>query len=111
MIFSPQNVFSSAFSDVGAGFAVRANAWHYPEMVIYSQYTQRALVAHHRREFAVRKRLFGEGTLYDRIVTQEDIAAASRISVFPESRSCYPLCGKTPTPERLSPSTVNIRNF
>ena len=82
-----------AAHEVRENFAIRANAWHYPEMLIYSQRDRKSLVAHHRREIAVRSLLFADGTKYNEPVTQEKIAAASRINSFPEDPQCYPLCG------------------
>ena len=82
-----------AAHEVREHFAIRANAWHYPEMLIYSRRDRKSLVAHHRREVAVRSLLFADGTKYGEPVTQEKIAAASRINSFPEDPQCYPLCG------------------
>ena len=82
-----------AVHEVKANFAIRANAWHYPEMVMYSKRTPQALVNNFRREFAVRDSLFAAGTKYKEPVTHEKIAIASRISVIPEDPKCYPLCG------------------
>ena len=82
-----------AAHEVRENFAIRANAWHYPEMLIYSRRDRKSLVAHHRREVAVRSLLFADGTKYNEPVTQEKIAAASRIDSFPEDPQCYPLCG------------------
>ena len=82
-----------AAHEVRENFAIRANAWHYPEMLIYSRRDPKSLVAHHRRECAVRSFLFADGTKYNEPVTQEKIAAASRINSFPEDPQCYPLCG------------------
>ena len=74
-------------------FDVRANAWHFPEMIPFSQQTPEGLVNYSRREFAVRDHLFARGTEYARPVTVELIAEASRIPVLPEAPACYPLCG------------------
>ena len=82
-----------AAHEVRENFAIRANAWHYPEMLIYSRRDQKSLVAHHRREVAVRSLLFADGTKYNEPVTQEKIAAASRIDAYPDEPQCYPLCG------------------
>ena len=79
---------------VEGNFDVRANAWHFPEMIPFSQQTPEGLVNYHRREFAVRDHLFARGTKYARPVTVEMIAEASRIPVIPEAPACYPLCGK-----------------
>lgn len=83
-----------AVHEVSSGFAIRANVWHYPEMILYSQRTPKELVKNHRREFAVRNEIFKTGTAYDEPVTIEKIAAASRIATIPEDPECYPLCGK-----------------
>ncbi len=83
-----------AAHEVKANFAIRANAWHYPEMIIYSKRTPAQLTNHHRREFAVRQALFADGTKYAEPVTVEKISFASRINEFPEDPKCYPLCGK-----------------
>ena len=83
-----------AARSVKSGFEIRANAWHFPEMNFYTQRTPAELIAHYRRETAVRSSLFGEGTRYKELVTVEKISAASRINVFPEDPECYPLCGK-----------------
>ena len=88
-----QDALRFAVHPVKSGFAIRANAWHYPEMVMYSQRTPEVLIKHYRREAAVRQCLFGNGTRYKEPVTVEKIAEASRINVFPEDPKCYPLCG------------------
>ena len=69
-----------AAHEVKAHFAIRANAWHYPEMIMYSKRTMKTLTNHHRREFAVRSSMFQEGTKYKEPVTLEAIAIASRIN-------------------------------
>ena len=79
---------------VEGDFDVRANAWHFPEMIPFSQQTPEGLVNYSRREFAVRDFLFARGKEYARPVTVEMISAASRIPVIPESPECYPVCGK-----------------
>ena len=78
---------------VEGDFDVRANAWHFPEMIPFSQQTPEGLVNYSRREFAVRDHLFARGTKYARPVTVELISAASRIPVLPEAPASYPLCG------------------
>lgn len=83
-----------AAHEVKSNFAIRANAWHYPEMIIYSKRTPANLANHHRREFAVRRALFADGTKYAEPVTVEKMSFASRINEFPEDPKCYPLCGK-----------------
>ena len=79
---------------VEGDFDIRANAWHFPEMIPFSQQTPEGLVNYCRREIAVRDLLFGRGTKYAPPVTVEMISAASRIPVLPEAPACYPLCGK-----------------
>ena len=79
---------------VEGAFDIRANAWHFAEMIPFSQLSQKKLTDYGRREFAVRQMLFAGGTKYAGPVTVEMIAAASRIAVIPEAPSCYPLCGK-----------------
>ncbi len=76
-----------------SGFAIRANTWHYPEMMIYSQRPTDQIINHYRREIAVRQCLFEAGKRYKEPVTVEKIAEASRIDQFPEDPKCYPLCG------------------
>ena len=78
---------------VEGNFDIRANGWHFSEMIPFSQQTPEALVNYGRREFAVRDLLFGRGTKYARPVTVEMISEASRIPVIPEAPACYPLCG------------------
>ncbi len=77
-----------AIHEVPGGFAIRANAWHYPEMVPYSQNTHKGLMSNHHREFAVRKLLLKKG----QVVTQPLVAQASRLREIWEK--IYPLCGK-----------------
>lgn len=76
---------------VAGGLGLRANGWHFPEMLPFSRLTPDILVKYGRREFAVRQFLF-EGR-EDR-VTVEKTAGASRIPVIPESPECCPVCGK-----------------
>ena len=84
-----------AFHEVPSGFSIRANSWHFPEMVIYSKRTPTQQVKHNRRESAVRKYLFEDGTKYKEVITPRKIHGASRIDVFPEDPKCYPLCGNS----------------
>ena len=81
-----------AAHEVKSNFAIRANAWHYPEMIVYSKLSPAQLVDNARREFAVRQELFADDK-YNEPVTLEKMAVASRIHVFPEDPKCYPLCG------------------
>lgn len=83
-----------AAHEVKMHFAIRANAWHYPEMIMYSKRTLQNLTNHHRREFAVRSSMFQEGKKYKEPVTLEAIAVASRIDTIPEDPQCPPLCSK-----------------
>lgn len=78
---------------VAGGFALRANSWYYPEMVMYSQWPVDVMINHRRRELAVRNSLFDFGTAYKKAVTVEKIAAASRVDTLPEDPKCYPPCG------------------
>lgn len=86
------------------GFCIRANCWHFPEMVIYSQHPVKQLIKYYRRETAVRQCLFENGTRYKAPVTLEKIAEASRIGLIPEDPDCYPLCGKY----TLAAATIEI---
>ena len=79
---------------VEGSFDIRANTWHFAEMVPFSQLTPERQTNYYRREFAVRNLLFAGGTKYAGPVTVEMIADASRIHVIPEDPACYPLCGK-----------------
>ncbi|MBQ9338561.1 MAG: hypothetical protein IJS14_14820 [Lentisphaeria bacterium] len=81
--------------EVKTNFAIRANAWHFPEMIMYSKRTMTTLVNHHRREFAVRRSMFADGTKYKEPVDHEKIAVASRIDLIPEDPKCPPLCNKS----------------
>ena len=82
-----------AVHEVESGFAIRANVWHYPEMLIYSASSPAEHIKNLRRECAVLDHLFGRGTAYAGPVTVEKIAEASRIDLIPEAPECYPLCG------------------
>lgn len=83
-----------AAHEVKTDFAIRANAWHYPELIVYSKRTPADLTRQHHREFAVRNSLFAGGTKYNEPVNHEKVAVASRIDVIPEDPECYPLCGR-----------------
>ena len=76
-----------------SGVVIRANAWHNPDMIPYSQRNQTTLINHARRENAVRQALFEDGKKYNRPVTPEIMAAASRVNVIKEEPKCYPVCG------------------
>ncbi len=82
------------FKEVTSGFAIRANAWHFPEMLTYSHLPPKKIVANARREYAVRKALIHDIAQKGKIITQADVAHAARISEIPEDKKCYPLCGK-----------------
>ena len=79
--------------EIKSGFAIRANAWHYPEMIPFSGQKPEEIIGNNRREHAVRQALFRLGTQYNRHVTVEMAVAAARIAELPEDRKCYPLCG------------------
>ena len=78
---------------VDGSFDIRANTWHFTEMIPFTQLPPERQTNYYRREFAVRQRLFAGGTKYAGPVTVEMIADASRIAVIPEDPACYPLCG------------------
>ncbi len=81
-----------ASHEIKFGFAIRANVWHYPEMLIYSQSSPAERISNLRRECAVQNSLFDGGTAYNVPVTVEKVAEASRIDRIPEDPECYPLC-------------------
>ena len=79
---------------ITSGFAIRANCFHFPEMVIYSKWRPKSVASITRREYNVREHLFGNGSQYNEPVTVEKMNAASRINQIPDaSPECYPLCG------------------
>ena len=80
---------------VNSGFIARANAFHYPEMQIYSLRSNKSLIAHSRREFTVRDYLVNNIWRSNGIITALDNAAASRIDKVDGDSKCYPPCGKS----------------
>ncbi|MBE6402185.1 MAG: hypothetical protein E7039_00495 [Lentisphaerae bacterium] len=80
---------------VNSGFIARANAFHYPEMQIYSLRSYKSLIAHSRREFAIRDYLVNTQWRKNGVITALDNAAASRIDKFPDGAKDYPPCGKS----------------
>ena len=80
---------------VNSGFIARANAFHYPEMQIYSLRKYASLIAHSRREFAVRDYLVNTQWRNNGVITPLDIAASSRINKVDGDPKCYPPCGKS----------------
>ena len=89
-----QNARRLAAKTVGSGFAIRANAFHYPEMQLYSLRDSAGFIAHYRRELAVRDSLINTQWRGNGVITPPDVAAASRISRVPGDDKCYPPCGK-----------------
>ena len=67
------------YKEVHSGFAIRANAFHYPEMQKYSLLSGKSFIRQRRREFAVRDHLVNKQWLQNGIITAADNAAASRI--------------------------------
>ena len=80
---------------VNSGFIARANAFHYPEMQIYSLRSYKGLIAHSRREFTVRDHLVNNIWRKNGIITAADNAEASRINKVDDDPKCYPPCGKS----------------
>ena len=80
---------------VNSGFIARANAFHYPEMQIYSLRNYNSLIAHSRREFAVRDYLVNTQWRNNGVITPLDIAASSRINKVDGDPKCYPPCGRS----------------
>ncbi|MBE6366383.1 MAG: hypothetical protein E7052_00530 [Lentisphaerae bacterium] len=80
---------------VNSGFTARANAFHYPELQIYSLRSPLSMVMHGRREYAVRERMLEQAWRKNGLVTPQDSADASRISQIPEEPKCYPPCGRS----------------
>ena len=83
-----------AVKAVESGFAIRANAFHYPEMQIFSLRSQKDLLSHSSREFAVRDYLINRQWRRNGVVTALDNAAASRLNQAGVDGQCYPPCGK-----------------
>jgi len=80
---------------VNSGFTVRANTFHYPEMMIYSSRNYSGLLAHTRRELVVHDYLLNKQWRKNGVVTPLDIAASSRIDKYPDVKKCYPPCGRS----------------
>ena len=80
---------------VNSGFIARANAFHYPEMQIYSLRNYQSLIAHSRREFAVRDYLVNKQWRNNGVITPLDIAASSRIDKVEDDPKCYPPSGRS----------------
>ena len=93
-----------AAHEVKSGFGVRANGWHFPEMVIYSTLPQDRLTRYARREFSVRSTLFAEGSKYKEPVTIERMNAPSRVDAIPGEPKCPPVCGS----KTVSGATIAI---
>ena len=89
---SNRNVVAKA---VNSGFIARANAFHYPEMQIYSLRPYGQLVAHSRREFAVKDFLVNKKWRQNGVITALDIAESSRISKFTDGAKCSAPCGRS----------------
>ena len=79
---------------VNSGFIARANAFHYPEMQIFSLRSYNSLIAHSRREFAVRDYLVNKQWRQNGVITPLDFAASSRINKVDGDPKCYPPCGR-----------------
>ena len=80
---------------VNSGFAVRANAFRYPEMQIYSLRSHGSLFAHARRELAVRDFLVSQQWRRNGVITPLDMASSSRVDRVYGEPQCYPPCGKS----------------
>ena len=80
---------------VNSGFIARANAFHYPEMQIYSLRNYKGFVNHARREFAVRDYLVNKQWRNNGVITPLDNAAASRIDKYADEAKCAAPCGKS----------------
>ena len=90
-----QNARNLVAKTVNSGFIARANAFHYPEMQIYSLRNCKSLIAHSRREFAVRDYLVNQQWRNNGVITPLDFAASSRIDKVEDDPKCYPPCGKS----------------
>ena len=77
-----------------SGAVIRANAWSLPDMIRYSRKEAKNIMNSRQREFAVKKALFDLGTQYNRPVTAEVIAGASRGDAVPELPQSAVPCGK-----------------
>ena len=89
---------------VNSGFIARANAFHYPEMQIYSLRSHKSLIQHSHREYAIRDFLVNKQWRKNGVITPLDNAAASRIDKTLEGVKCYPPCGRS----TISGSTFSI---
>ncbi len=80
---------------VNSGFIARANAFHYPEMQIYSLRSHKSLIQHSHREYAIRDFLVNKQWRQNGVITPLDNAAASRIDKLPDGAKGAPPCGKS----------------
>lgn len=78
--------------EVKSGLAIRANAWHLPETIVYSKNNPSQIVGNSRREYAVRNLLVNKILGKKKKITLPDVFQASRIDKFPEDPKCYALC-------------------
>ena len=76
---------------VKSGFAIRANAFHFPEMQKYSLLSGKSFIRQRRREFTVYDYLVNKQWRRNGMVTPADFAAASRIDRM--DGDGYPPCG------------------
>ena len=83
--------------EVKSGLAVRANAWHLPETIVYSKNNPSQIVGNSRREYAVRNALVNGILAKKKKITLTDVLKTSRINKFPEAPKCYALCDKETT--------------
>ncbi|MBQ9338562.1 MAG: hypothetical protein IJS14_14825 [Lentisphaeria bacterium] len=83
-----------AAHEVSGGFAVRANVWHYPEMIPYTQRTQKQLIENLWRECCVRDTIFETGAAYAEPVTVAKFAAASRQDKIEGMANVLPVCAR-----------------
>ena len=81
-------------SEVKSGLAIRANAWHFPEMIVHSKNNPAQITGNARREYAVRDLLVNKVLGKKKKITVSDMFAASRIDKIPEDPKCYALCDK-----------------
>ena len=80
--------------EVKSGLAIRANAWHFPEMIVHSKNNPAQITGNSRREYAVRDLLVNKVLGKQKKITLPDMFAASRINKIPEAPKCYALCDK-----------------
>ena len=76
-----------------SGAVIRANAWCLPDMIRFSQKGVKSVMNSRQREFAVKKALFDSGTQYNRPVTAQIIAKASRVGSLPDLPGSAVPCG------------------